>query len=326
MTALTAVVVLALGAAASASAQTVAQNATSANWSGYAVGGSGTQFRSVSGSWVEPSVRCASGEAYSSFWVGLGGSGQAAASNSMSATDGTGAGTALEQAGTEVDCSASGQASHHAWYELVPEPPVPISMAVHPGDTMSSRVTVQGTSVTIELHNHTTGASFHKTLTVTNPNVSTAEWIAEAPSTCAQGATNCSPLPLADFGKVAFSGATATTTTGHTGTITDGSWSAVAVSLNPNAAGYGGPTFASDSSGAAAAPSQLSADGSAFSVAWSGGATSVAGSSGGYGYAYPSAGYGYPGSGYGYAYPASGYGYAYPGGYAGYGYPGGYGY
>ena len=108
-------------------------------------------------------------------------------------------------------------------------------MAVHPGDHISSKVTVDGTSVTIRLTNATTGGSFTKTLPTSNPDMSSAEWIAEAPSTCQQGLSDCTPLPLADFGTAQFTGASATTTDGHTGTISDSDWQAAAVTLSPGA-------------------------------------------------------------------------------------------
>ena len=46
----------ALGTVPVASASTDVQTASSANWSGYVIGGSssGTKFKSVSGSWVVP--------------------------------------------------------------------------------------------------------------------------------------------------------------------------------------------------------------------------------------------------------------------------------
>jgi hypothetical protein len=39
-------------------------------------------------------------------------------------------------------------------------------------------------------------------------------------------------MPLADFGRVDFTGASATTTDGHTGSISDSEWRAEAVSLD----------------------------------------------------------------------------------------------
>lgn len=298
-----------------ASASTDVQQASSENWSGYVVGSSsssssssGTRYRSVSGTWTAPTASCTSGDGYSSFWVGLGGAG-----NSQ----------ALEQAGTEADCSG-GTARYFAWYELVPSAPVKIPMSVHPGDTISSTVTVNGTAVTISLADRTTGQSFTRTLPMTSPDTSSAEWVAEAPSACSSDLSNCTPMSLANFGKVTFTNASATTTDGHTGTISDARWSTAALTLDPSASdtGSGGAQFASAQRAAAAGPSSLSSDGSSFSVTYAANtstATDTSVPSGAGGYGYPggygySGGYGYPGDGYGYSYgyPGSGYGYAYP--------------
>ncbi|MHB1569349.1 MAG: G1 family glutamic endopeptidase [Solirubrobacteraceae bacterium] len=297
----------ALGVATAASAQGTStqvdatQQAASANWAGYVAGGNGTRYRSVSGTWVQPTASCQSAQGYAAFWVGLGGAGMGGSGQSSSFQQ-TGS---LEQAGTQADCSGGGTPTYYAWYELVPSAPVHISMAIHPGDTISSTVAVNGSNVTIDLTDHTTGASFSKTLQMSNPDVSSAEWIAEAPSSCQQDLSSCTPLPLADFGTVKFSNAAATTVGGHTGTISDASWTDAALSLSPSAGGYA--EYVPGQGGGSASPSALSSSGSSFSVAWS-----------------ASSGYGYPGSGYyggGYGYP--GYGYYGGGyGYSGYGYPG----
>ena len=84
-----------------------ASTAVSTNWSGYAV--SGTTYKSVSGTWAQPTANCTSTSAATSssaFWVGLGG-------NSTTSN-------ALEQTGTEVDCLADGTVRYSAWYELLP--------------------------------------------------------------------------------------------------------------------------------------------------------------------------------------------------------------
>jgi peptidase A4-like protein len=297
-----------------ASAATDVQQASSENWAGYVVGGSGSsnqQFKSVSGSWVQPTAKCTSGQGDSAFWIGLGGSGQS---------------DSLEQDGTEADCSANGTPSYFAWYEMVPAGPVQVNMTIHPGDHMSSKVTVSGNSVSFWLADQTTGSTFSKTFQMSNPDTSSAEWIAEAPSQCSQGLSSCTPLPLADFGTAQFSSATATDTNGHTGTISDPAWSAAAVTLSPGASNMGfasyDPTSASSSAGAT--PSGLSSDGSSFAVAWSadgGSSTDTSGSAGGStgGYSGGSGG----GDGYGYGGYPGGYGSGYPGGD---GYGGGYGY
>ena len=302
--------------APSASAATVdSQEATSANWSGYVAGGSSSgstqQFSSVSGSWVQPTVDCSSGDGDAAFWVGIGGTSQT--------------NNALEQVGTEANCT-NGSAQHFAWYELVPAAPVRLDVSISPGDHVSAKVDVNGTAVTVSLSDQTSGQSATKTLQMQNPDTSSAEWIAEAPSSC-DGSGSCTPLTLANFGTANFTGASATAN-GHTGPIDDSTWGSQAVQLSGGAQGYaGGQSLAASGSSASAVPTSLSTDGSSFSVAWqsgdasstSTGATSGAGDPGTS--AYPGGGYG--GGGYGYGgggYGGGGYG---GGGYGGGGYGGG---
>ena len=299
------------GAAATASAATVEQQAAvSQNWAGYVAGG--TQFSSVSGSWVQPAAKCGSGQTYSAFWVGIGGSSNQSA--------------ALEQTGTQADCTAGGGTEYYAWYELVPAAPVKLDLAIKPGDHISAKVSVSGSNVTVSLSDQTTGQSTTKTLQMDNPDTSSAEWIAEAPSAC-DGSGSCQTLPLAEFGTVQFTSATATAN-GHTGTISDPNWSAQPVQLGGT--GISDVSYGSDTASSGASPSSLSSDGSSFSVAAqaSSASTGAAGRAGGYGYGDGGYGYGgYPGGGYGYGgYPGDGYGqYGYGGGGYGYGYGDGYG-
>ncbi|MGN6170014.1 MAG: G1 family glutamic endopeptidase, partial [Solirubrobacteraceae bacterium] len=193
----------------------------------------------------------------------------------------------LEQVGTAADCNAGGNADHYAWYELVPAAPVRLGLVISPGDRVTGNVSVEGTSVTVSLTDATTGQSATKTLQMSNPDVSSAEWIAEAPSSCDQTG-NCSPLPLADFGKVQFSNASATSGD-HTGTISDPLWTTQPVALSADSGGYYPAGFVSDQSSGNAQPSGLSTGGSAFSVRYVGSATgSPATLSGGSG---PSTGY-----------------------------------
>src|SRR5947209_18951858 len=94
-----------------AAAEAATRSATSSNWAGYAVSRSGVRYRHVSGTWVQPPVDCSasSGRSYSAMWVGLGGL--------------SGGSQALEQNGTEADCSR-GSPGYSAWYQLGPEAPV----------------------------------------------------------------------------------------------------------------------------------------------------------------------------------------------------------
>ena len=82
------------------------RNATSTNWSGYAVTGPDGSVTDVKGSWKVPDVVCSSPgtpNSYASFWVGI---------------DGYGSNT-VEQIGTDSDCSG-GNAVYYAWYEFYP--------------------------------------------------------------------------------------------------------------------------------------------------------------------------------------------------------------
>jgi hypothetical protein len=226
--------------------------AVSSNWSGYAL--TGASYSSVSGSWRQPRANCASaaGEATdSAFWVGLGG-------NSASAS-------ALEQAGTEADCTAAGAARYSAWFELVPAASVKLPLAVSPGDRISASVRVEGHRVSVAVRNLTSGKRVARTLVTSAPATSSAEWIAEAPSLLT--ATGSAVLPLTDFGSVVFSHARATALSGHAGTISDHAWTATAITLET---GGGGPDrlsrFSAQVSAAQAVPGPLRSGGSAFRV------------------------------------------------------------
>ncbi len=313
----------ALAMAVSAPAASAATDAVSENWAGYELTNGASDFSAASGSWVQPAARCTPGTpTYSAYWVGLGG--------------GSTTSSALEQTGTQSDCTANGSTQNYAWYELVPAAPVRLDLKVSAGDKMYARVAVSGSTVDLTLKNQTTGATFQKTLHMTNPDTSTAEWVAEAPSACTSSMQNCTPLPLSDFGTVKFTDAYATSD-GHTGTIGDPAWNAVAISLAPSSSnvyagsGFGGygptETAGTSSNSAAAQPSSLSSDGTWFTVSYGSDAQSSQPSSysGGTGSGYGN-GYGDPyGGGYGDPY---GYGGSYgdPYGYSGgYGYGGGYG-
>lgn len=229
-----------LGLAPAARADTI----TSSNWAGYAAHGAGVRFRQVSASWREPRLTCSSSSrAYSSIWVGLGG--YATSSN------------ALEQVGTEADCSASGQTLTSVWYELVPSASRSIPMNVWPGDLVAAVVRVSGNTVTVTIADATRGEFFSRTMRAGSVDVSSAEWIVEAPSDCV---ASCSRLPLANFGQVPFSRARAITASGRSGRISSGLWRATRLVLTP-----GGRQFVSSAS-AEAYPSSLQAAGAAFTV------------------------------------------------------------
>jgi Peptidase A4 family len=224
----------------------------SSNWAGYAITGASVRFKSISAHWVQPSVTCAGRPGYSGFWVGLGGYHESSG--------------ALEQIGTEADCSASGGGSYFAWYELVPKSPVDLRLAIHPGDSIAASVTVSGQRVRLALRDLTTRASYATTQRASAIDISSAEWIAEAPSVCY--GQSCRVLPLANFGSVPFSAASATATNGHKGSISDSAWSLSALELLGFSSGLGPARFGRSAMAATATPTSLTAAGSAFSVGW----------------------------------------------------------
>jgi hypothetical protein len=166
--------------------------AYSTNWSGYAA--QATTFTDVRGSWTQPSVACTTrGQKYSSFWVGLDGY------NSNS----------VEQIGTDSDCTGKNSPVYLAWYEMYPAGSVSVSGTVAAGDHIAAEVSASGTSFTLSLTNHTRGWTFTKSLNSSAAVKSSAEWVAEAPSSCF---VSCTTLPLADFGTMSFTAASATGT------------------------------------------------------------------------------------------------------------------
>jgi transposase len=103
--------------------------------------------------------------------------------------------------------------------------------------------------VTVTIKNLTRKTSFTKNLTMAAPDVSSAEWIAEAPS-ASDTYGRCRQVALTNFGSVSFSKALATAAR-HTGTIADSVWSTTPLELQ-SSAGFG-PLAAADS-GALAVP------------------------------------------------------------------------
>lgn len=249
--AITAAVIVAALCSASAA---LARTATSSNWAGYAVHRPGVSFRRVSGTWTQPSAVCVAGHStYSAAWVGIGG---------FKPTSG-----ALEQIGTEVDCNHAGNAVSTAWYELVPAPSKTISLAVHPGDVMHATVTVVGSRVTVVLENLTSHRTFRRSMSAPSVDVSSAEWIVEAPSECVSQFV-CQALALADFGSVTFDSARAISTTGTAGSITAPTWWRTKIELTPVVQRVILARQTSDSAGAAT-PSTLRGAGSEFDVTYS---------------------------------------------------------
>lgn len=225
----------------------------STNWAGYAIHGTAEAFRQVAGVWREPSATCRPGrQTFSSYWVGIGG---------YSASS-----RALEQTGTEVDCTAQGHVRAFAWFELVPAPSIRVKLRVPPGDLIQGAVTVTGHQVRMSLQDLTRHANFSRVLHARRVDASSAEWIVEAPSECL-GNGHCFTLPLANFGSTRFNGAQVRPASGQAGPISDARWRSTEIKLVPrdqrfvaNHPGLG--------AGGRAAPSRLERGGSAFNVSY----------------------------------------------------------
>ncbi|HEY3728089.1 MAG TPA: G1 family glutamic endopeptidase [Solirubrobacteraceae bacterium] len=230
----------------------LADSVQSSNWAGYAVHRGGVKFKRVTGTWRQPTATCTPGRAtYSSVWVGLGGYNESS--------------KALEQIGAEVDCNARGKVVSSAWYELVPAPSRTIRMQVRPGDQLKATVTIVGHEVGLQLRDLTKHHTFTRNIHVSTVDVSSAEWILETPSVCSGKGFVCQVLPLADFGTATITGASASTTRGAVGPISDRSWSTSKITLASGGHRFiaqgGAPTVS-------ALPSSLTSRGGAFTVTY----------------------------------------------------------
>jgi hypothetical protein len=154
--------------------------ATSTNWSGYAVTGSDDAYNSVSATWTEPTATCSKkADQYASFWVGLDGYSS----------------DSVEQTGTDSDCAGK-TPDYYGWYEMYP---ANFTNTVKPGDSLSASVTFSGTETyTLVLKDSTQGWTQTITKNESGLDRSSAEVITEAPS------SETGVLPLADFGTVNY--------------------------------------------------------------------------------------------------------------------------
>ncbi|HWF34781.1 MAG TPA: G1 family glutamic endopeptidase [Solirubrobacteraceae bacterium] len=228
-----------------------AEASTSTNWSGYVA--HGVKFRSASALWTQPTLTCTPGtQSYSAAWVGLGG-------YNLSSK-------ALEQIGTEADCTGSGRQVSTAWYELVPAPSRGLGMIVRPGDVMAGHVSVVGNKVTLMLTDRTRHKTYTKTVSVSTVDVTSADWIVEAPSQCTGNGFQCQPLTLANYGTQTFARANAQTAKGQTGAIASALWRTEVITLNP---GSNGTRNASNgASEGESSPSALTSAGTGFTLTY----------------------------------------------------------
>jgi len=216
------------------------RNVTSVNWSGYAVTGAKGSVTDVKASWIVPAIQgtCPSTDQFASFWVGI---------------DGYSSNT-VEQIGTDSDCQ-NGKPVYYAWFEFYPHPSFIVnSLTIQPGDVISAEVSAGAKGAfTVTLTDTTRGQTFSTSTRIPSAAQSSAEWIAEAPS-------SGRVLPLADFGSVSFGvsklpdDATIGKTSGTIGSFPSNDVDEI--------------TMVTSAGATKALPSGLSRDGSNFSIAW----------------------------------------------------------
>src|SRR2546422_694849 len=161
-----------------------------------------------------------------------------------------------------VALSPNAVPTYYAWFEFYPHPMFSINtMTIQPGDVISAEVQYapQTRLFTASIKNVTTGQSFSTSARVNRARRSSAEWIAEAPSSAG------GILPLAAFGTSFYgvdnTGVANTSDATVSGTIAPiGSFGSNVYQIRM--------VSVSDSSVTKAEPSSLSSDGSSFSDVW----------------------------------------------------------
>jgi hypothetical protein len=212
----------------------------SENWSGYAV--TGSSFTQALGSWIVPTVTCSgiggTPGSYAAFWVGLDGYSS----------------SSVEQTGTDSDCNGD-TPSYYAWYEFYPKFAVTItSLTISPGDIISAEVNYSGKEFTITIKDLSTGQSYGESSKVPQAKRSSAEWIAESPSSI-----------LSNFGKVSFGQDYDRPSAPVANYATDSSKSEPISYFGTSVEKI---TMVSSKGADEAAPTSLTSDGTSFQVTW----------------------------------------------------------
>lgn len=147
-------------------------------------------YTKVTGTWIVPQAHCAAGEtSYSSIWVGMTGSLQ----NSK-----------LAQTGADSDCQ-DGKPSYTAWWEMYPDPSVPILQTVNAGDHLTATVIFQRDQFQLLLDDPDEGWHFSIEQPGVAADTSTAECITEAPTVEDLITQKQSVAQLTNFGEVRIS-------------------------------------------------------------------------------------------------------------------------
>jgi hypothetical protein len=200
--------------------QVTTPSATSPNWSGYvsyAPIGNDDSFDQVSAEWTEPKVSCPKKNAWTLFWVGFDG---------WPSTD-----RSVEQGGTSAQC-VDGVPRYSAFYEMWPTDAVTTMFPIDAGDQIEAGVVYSSTTNDYLITVTDLSTSPVESMTETEPCPTTcartsAEWIAESPAHFGTSTW----FPLANYGTINFTSATATNTlVASPGPISNPSvWSATSI-------------------------------------------------------------------------------------------------
>jgi hypothetical protein len=216
----------------------------SLNWAGYAVSTSNAgAVTDVKGSFLIPTVSCNANNAFASFWVGI---------------DGFSSSTVEQTGVTANPCNSSfAPVGYSAWFEFFPAAPVYASASLAAGDSVVAEVKfapstgVFSTSISVTTSAGKSVVTLTHSQTVSGAQANSAEWIAEAPSVGGR------ILPLAKFGTVTFTSASATIN-GVSGSISASFPSSTANEI----------VMVTRTGIVKAQPSTLMSSGSSFSVTW----------------------------------------------------------
>ncbi|MGA2621259.1 MAG: G1 family glutamic endopeptidase [Thermoguttaceae bacterium] len=209
------------GSGGSGSGRSSSTTTTSSNWSGYAAetnlnGAASGSVTAVNGTWKVPTATAngSTSTAYSSVWVGIDGYSS----------------SSVEQIGTDSDI-VNGQAQYYVWYEMYPSASENVTgMTISAGDTINASVTYLTSGAHAGQFQLTitdaskTNDTFTIYQTASSAARSSAEWVVEAPS------STSGVLPLANFGSVTFTNATATIN-GKTGPIDSSTWQNASINM-----------------------------------------------------------------------------------------------
>lgn len=148
------------------------------------------QYKNVTTRWTVPQAHCSPGEnSDSAIWAGMTGISE----NSK-----------LAQLGTESACR-SGFPQYFAWWEVFPDPFVPISETVKPGDSVTANVIFQNGQFQLLINDSRQGWHFSITQAGTASDTVVAECIAEAPTILTGPNTNQGYIAqLTDFATVSI--------------------------------------------------------------------------------------------------------------------------